>query len=232
VFSVDILEEGNVRVDVEEGRVSVDDGARKLDLHAGEQMRVKASPVIAQAESSLQQPLVDSQAQLVSKPKPDRPKTKRRHRRRARTRAVQPVQEKKPKRLLAYTSSASFRDIPHISEQLAKLDAARQAGRLAEAAAILRAIIRDHKNDARLVTAWFLLGRIESTRGKFVLAARAFRTCQAQAPRGPLVEDALAEEAAAWAAAGDHEQARNLAQQYLNQHPSGTHLKRMGALAR
>jgi len=238
VFSVDILENDNVRVDVEEGRVSVDDGTRKLDLRGGEQMRVKAGPRIAQIDAAPPQPTgandvnVDRLAPAV--PQPEKRKVRRRTRRRARKKSVQPQVEKKPapRRVLAYTPSSSFRNIPHIGDQLARLDSARQAGQLAEAAAILRAIIRDHKQDPRLVTAWFLLGRIESNRNQHVLAARAFGTCLARAPHGPLAEDALAGEATAWAAAGERERARILARLYMDAYSSGTHLKKMEALAR
>ncbi len=101
-------------------------------------------------------------------------------------------------------------------------DAARRAGRFAEAATALRTLVTRYPSDPRAAAAWFTLGRIESGRGNAAGAADAFAHCR-RVGRGLLAEDALAEEAAARGSA-------TLARQYLTEYPNGTHAKRMQAI--
>jgi hypothetical protein len=105
-------------------------------------------------------------------------------------------------------------------ELLARADAARGTGQLADAALALEELLALHPNDPRAPTARFMLGKVERTRGDHPKAAGLFR---ASAAEGPLAEDALAEEAAAWAAAGRPADARAAAERYLTRFPSGPH---------
>lgn len=119
---------------------------------------------------------------------------------------------------------------PSAAELLAKADAARQTGRLSEAAQALRQLLSTHKSDARTVSVWFTLGRVERSRGHHAEAAQAFHSAWARAPGGTLAEDALAEEAISWSAAGSSSSARRAAQSYLARYPRGSHAERMQRL--
>jgi transmembrane sensor len=120
---------------------------------------------------------------------------------------------------------------PSVDELLAAIDAARLAGEDARAAKLLRALMRDHADDPRSATAAFTLGRVERSRGRHREAARAFASYLARSPAGVLAEDALAEQARAWADAGEPERARATAQRSLERWPQGTHAARMRELA-
>jgi transmembrane sensor len=110
---------------------------------------------------------------------------------------------------------------------LERADAERTAGDLAAAAATLREVVTRHPKDPRAALGWFTLGKVERTRARPVVAARAFRTSFWLAPDGPLAEDALAEEAAAWAAANDSAEMRETVEKYLRRFPNGTHAARV-----
>jgi transmembrane sensor len=88
-------------------------------------------------------------------------------------------------------------------------------------------VLGRYPDDRRAALAWFTLGKVERGRDRAADGATAFRTSFALAPDGPLGEDALAEEAAAWAAAGEPAEARATAEQYLRRFPNGTHAARM-----
>ena len=121
---------------------------------------------------------------------------------------------------------------PDAQELFARVDAARTQGHLAEAARLLRKIIKTHPKDSAVVPAMFMLGTVEKSRGRFSQAARAFHACRTRAPQGPLYEDALAEEASALSKAGLTDRARETAKKYLRQFPNGTHTPRMEILAK
>jgi hypothetical protein len=115
------------------------------------------------------------------------------------------------------------RALPETAQSLLDLaDAARRAGRSADAAAALRTLVTRYPSDPRAAAAWFTLGRIESGRGNAAGAADAFAHCR-RVGRGLLAEDALAEEAASRGSAA-------LAREYLAEYPNGTHQKRMQAI--
>jgi transmembrane sensor len=114
-----------------------------------------------------------------------------------------------------------------VSALLERADAERTAGDLAGAAATLRDFVTRHPNDPGAVLGWFTLGKVERTRARAVVAARAFRTSFSLAPDGPLAEDALAEEATAWAAANNATEVRAAVERYLRRFPSGTHAARV-----
>ncbi|HXI54556.1 MAG TPA: FecR domain-containing protein [Polyangia bacterium] len=105
---------------------------------------------------------------------------------------------------------------------LAEADAQRLAGHAEEGAALLRRLLREQPHDKRAPLAAFTLGRlllIELDRPRE--AAAAFAQVRALAPRGPFAEDALAREVEAWQRAGDGDQARARAREYLKLFPSG-----------
>ena len=114
-----------------------------------------------------------------------------------------------------------------VSNLLERADAERAAGDLTRAAATLGEFVTRHPNDPRAPLGWFTLGKVERTRSRAVVAAKAFRTCVSLAPEGPLAEDALAEEAAAWAAANDTAEVHAAVERYLRRFPSGTHAARV-----
>jgi TolA-binding protein len=195
VFDVEVLEEDAVRVSVLEGRVEVDDGRQKLELSAGEQLRV-----------SMATPEPPPEPEVVSTPTPPPPAP------RPRPKKIQPP--------------------PDAQELFAKVDAARADGRLDEAARLLHEIIKTHPKESAVVTALFMLGTVEKSRGRFLKAAKAFNAYRTRAAKGPLFEDALAEEASALSKAGQADRARELARKYLRRFPDGTHTPRMEILAK
>jgi transmembrane sensor len=114
---------------------------------------------------------------------------------------------------------------------LAAADAARLDGRPADGAALLRRVLREHRNDPRAPLAAFTLGRVllkELDRPR--QAAAAFAEARALAPRGPFAEDALAREAEAWQAAGETGEAASRAQDYLRRYPNGRRAAAMRAV--
>jgi TolA-binding protein len=113
---------------------------------------------------------------------------------------------------------------------LDRADDLRRAGDLAAAAATLRSFVSRYPNDRRAALGWFTLAKVERARGRPAPSAAAFRKSFALAPNGPLAEDALAEEAAAWAAADNMTEARAAAARYLHLFPSGTHSLRMQSI--
>ncbi|UJR82807.1 FecR domain-containing protein [Sandaracinus amylolyticus] len=118
-----------------------------------------------------------------------------------------------------------------IEALLAQADEARRAGRLDDAARALRAATTAEPRDPRVATAFFTLGRVERARARDAAAAEAFEAAFARAPHGALAEDALAEAAVSWSAAGRRERARVAAQRYLELHPSGLYAERVRHLA-
>ena len=119
-----------------------------------------------------------------------------------------------------------------IDAMLDEADAARRAGRLADAATLLRRIATTSGADARAPSTWFMLGRVERRRGRHDAAAQAFRRAGKAAKSDALAEDALAEEAASWHDAGQPAKAASAAERYLQRWPSGTHAKRVRAIVR
>jgi transmembrane sensor len=117
--------------------------------------------------------------------------------------------------------------VPAAGVLLARADNERRSGDLSSAAASLRQFLVHYPKDRRVAFAWFTLGRVERTRDRPALGAVAFRRCFSLAPEGPMAEDALAEEAAAWAAADIADQARAAAQRYMDRFPRGAHAARM-----
>jgi transmembrane sensor len=117
--------------------------------------------------------------------------------------------------------------MPPAGALLDRADDQRRAGDLAGAAATLRSFLTRYPNEHRASLGWFTLAKVERARGRAGASAAAFQKSFALAPSGPLAEDALAEEAAAWAAAGARNEARATAARYLRLYSNGTHALRM-----
>lgn len=101
-------------------------------------------------------------------------------------------------------------------------DAARLSNHPMQAVGYLQRITKEHSRDSRAPLAAFTLGRIYMNQlGQPASAARAFALVRQLAPAGALVEDALAREAEALEQAGQHTAAKQLAEEYLKQYPSG-----------
>jgi transmembrane sensor len=130
----------------------------------------------------------------------------------------------------APTSRATRPASPSVEALLAEADAARARGELPRAAAALSELVRRYGDDPRAYSAYFQLGKVERARGRHTAAAAAFAKCWKRSPRGALAEDARAEAAVSWHAAGRDHEARAAAEGYLARHPGGTHRARMQSL--
>jgi transmembrane sensor len=114
---------------------------------------------------------------------------------------------------------------------LSAADAARLAGRPEEGAMLLRRLLKQHANDPRAPLAAFTLGRVLLMElGRPREAAAVFADVRARAPEGPFAEDALAREVEAWVKAGEPDQARARAQEYLRLYPHGGRAQAVKAL--
>jgi hypothetical protein len=112
---------------------------------------------------------------------------------------------------------------------LERVNEARRAGRLDEAAELLGEVIRRSGTAPGRASALLTLGRVERERGRLRAAAERFDECTRAG--GPLTEDALASAARAWNDAGDRDAAAERARLYLERWPSGVHAPAMRALA-
>ncbi len=185
-----------------------DDHLRTRDLVAGESLSVPAhappNPPEAAPELPAAAPAVAAPEAARAAPEPPRPAP--------RWAKPSPVNARAP-------------------DLLARADAARAAGQPEDAARSLQAFLAAHPRDPRAAAALFTLGRVETGRGRWQAAASAFDRSAAARAGGPLAEDALAEGAQAWHAAGVVDRARADARAYLAAHPGGLHAAAMRRLA-
>lgn len=118
--------------------------------------------------------------------------------------------------------------VPHRPEPdrpghlLIAADAARLSGQRQQALAALQRFQKDYSADRRVTLAAFTEGRLLLELGQASAAAQTFRRLQELAPQGPLHEDALAREVQALDQAGELDQARSRAAEYLRLYPSGS----------
>lgn len=119
---------------------------------------------------------------------------------------------------------------PSIDALLREADDARARSDAATAAAALGKLVVHYPKDPRAVSAYFQLGKVERSRGRDAAAARAFERCVKRSPKGALAEDARAEAAVSWDAAGRADKAEAAARAYLGRYPEGTHAARMRRL--
>ncbi len=200
-------------VRVHEGRVEVDDGARRVLLGAGEQLRVtRAAPrpvasVAPAGGAGASRPEPPASSAVVTEP--------------ARVVNASPVSVAEP--ALARTDVEPARPQNLDREALlAQADAARAQGALDIAARLYREAEALGTSDDRAEVA-ILLARIEARRGHPERAVRAYQRCLRHAPQGPHAQDALAGAALAWAESGEMVRAREAAADYLARWPAGLH---------
>ncbi len=123
---------------------------------------------------------------------------------------------------------SSVRDVPE--ELLLAADVARLSGHAADATGPLKRVMSEHRGDPRAPLAAFTLGRVELDQlGRPRDAAASFAAARALDPNGALAEDALAREVEAWARAGDPTLARERADAYVAQYPTGRNLRTVRA---
>jgi transmembrane sensor len=132
-----------------------------------------------------------------------------------------------PKAPVAAARPAAPVETPQATAFWERADRERALGNGPAAAATLHEFIQRFPGEPRIPLAWFTLGKVERARGQASLAARAFHASFSAAPSGPLAQDALAEEAAAWDQLSDAASARAAAERYLQRFPNGAHAGRM-----
>jgi tetratricopeptide (TPR) repeat protein len=194
-FIVHIGEDRAVQVEVTRGRVSVDDGAKLVEIGAGERLLRTAVVSAPSTSASSVEPVMSA----------DKPPAS------AHVEASGGAQAEPP---------------PSVTELLAKADSARAGGRLGEASAALEQLLALYPRDPRAGSARFTLARVARAQGQHAKAALAFRACES----GPLGEDALAEEASSWLAAGRSSDARAAANRYLTRYPNGAYAAKMRSM--
>jgi len=124
------------------------------------------------------------------------------------------------------TATASAADLALLA------DAARLAGDLARATAVLGALRRRFAGSPQAAQAAFTLGRIAfDRRGAYGEAARWFGAYLAEAPSGPLAREAAGRRMEALSRSSDAAGARAAAEQYLGRYPSGPHAELARRLA-
>jgi len=207
VFEVE-MRMTEIEVRVLAGQVQVAQGERSLSLNGGESVRL-TGPEETATEAKAAEPRDQSRRHRAGRVKPQDSKVAHR-------------------KVDAAPEEAAALDA--IGMSLREADQARRTGDLEGASRVLQALIAEHGGDPRASRASFTLGRVERSRGRHREAARAFEACLKSDPKGPLAEDALAEAAVAWSAAGDLPRSRALAHEYLTRFASSTHSARIRTL--
>jgi transmembrane sensor len=133
-------------------------------------------------------------------------------------------------RLLSHVGIGTVRDDP--AELFLAADVARLSGHPDQALLPLRRLLEGHARDPRAPYAAFILGRVllEELHQPHD-AALAFARVRELNPATPLASDALAREVLAWARAGDNEQARQRADEYVRAYPNGARLREIRRFA-
>lgn len=126
----------------------------------------------------------------------------------------------------AALGSTRLRELTQNSESVEELlilaDVARRSGHPAEAVGPLQRALREHPYDRRGPVIAFTLGRVEADQlGHPRRAAIAFRRCLELGPPEALREDSMARLAEAHARAGQYDEARYAAEEYLRRYPDG-----------
>jgi TolA-binding protein len=202
VFSVEASAEATL-VSVDRGRVRVVAPSRQIELAAGDQVRIVRGAEPRPPPTAAEPVVNPSPAQTGPSP----------------TAGSEPSVE------------TQTQEDP-VEELLEAADRARAQGQSERALSALRSVVSRHARDPRAHTAWFTIGRLEQGRGDMRAAALAFNKAHSRGAQGSLAEDALAQEALAWGAAGEAERARQVADQYRHLYPNGTHRRRLESVAR
>jgi len=104
------------------------------------------------------------------------------------------------------------------------VDMARMNGQRAAAMKALRAVIEKHPGDPRAALAAYTLGEMLERAGDRAGAAKAFAAYRTLSPKGDFAEDALARQVDAAIAQGNVDLAKQLAEQYAKDFPTGRRL--------
>ena len=187
----------DVRVKVERGMVIVDSGSGVVELTAGEEI------VLAARDRSSEQSVA------MAKEEPEAPLLT----------GTIAVADGTPKR---YDESA-----PSFSCLMREVDRARKRGDNNLAAKLLLKLVVLYPGDGRIVSVLYTLGKVESQRGRYVDAARAFHKCWRSSPGGTLAEDAHFQEAISLDRIGHLREANKAAKRYLDKFPDGPYAGRM-----
>ncbi len=199
VGTVFVVEVGvtDVRVKVEQGVVIVDSGSGVVELTAGEEI------VLAGRNHSSDQ-IVDAVDE-----EPEAPLLK----------GTVSAVDGAPKK---YEES-----VPSFSYLMREVDRTRKRGDNDLAAKLLHKLVTLYPGDGRVVSVLYTLGKVESQRGRYVDAARAFHKCWRSSPRGTLAEDAHFQEAISLDRIGHLREANKAAKRYLDKFPDGPYADRM-----
>jgi transmembrane sensor len=241
IFSVG-LEEHDVRVAVERGRVRVAGATGTRELTVGEAATFASSPTsdrstfarVVEPEPAvtvpepIPEPLPDTESSAVG-PTASRPTSAP-----GQSWRILAKDQSYVAALARLTAEGpnAVHDTPE--DLLLAADVARLGGRPDRAVAPLQRVIADHPFDPRAPLAAFTLGRtLLEQLGRPREAARAFATARRLDRGGTLTQDALAREVESWAGAGEAEQAHERALEYANLYPKGRRLaavRRLGGL--
>lgn len=217
----DVIHSGAaVEVRVREGRVLVEDPRSSVELGVGETVRLAlanepVAPVEAQSDAALARSSdEDASSAIEPSTRPVR-------------RAVEPARNTRTIASTAPEPEPSAPASSSVPALLARVDEARAGGDHDLAAQLLRQLLaRDLSPPLRASTS-FTLSRVERARGAHRAAAEALADCVARDPRGPLAEDAMAEQALSWERAGQRARAVSVAEAYRARWPQGVHLARL-----
>lgn len=224
-----------ISVSVEQGVVSITYGDREVEIVAGEEITIAADSVRDDTEVDRVEPTEtavnapdDAREQASATTTSGTPETTPKE-------SATANDSRPPEHTAAATTAPGEAGEPEvktptIEDLLARVDAARGRGALAEASRLLDQIVKHYPNDQRSINALFTMGKVERQRGNHDKAAKAFRRCWRLRPSGMLAEEARAEAAQSWADAGRADWAREAARRYLAQYPTGSHAQRMKQL--
>ena len=212
IFSVRLISNAIVDVEVEAGRVRVVTAVKTLEVAAGERRTFDATPPVPGQDVEAVEATSVSAADAGDEP----PAGSRRQALLAWRPLAESGQYREAFESIRRAGPAVVRD--DTGELLLAGDAARLSDHPSEAAAYLEQVLRSHGGDPRASLAAFTLGRVLLDElGRPAEAARAFE----RARQGELAEDALAREVEACSRAGDTARARDLAVEYSHRHPNG-----------
>ncbi|MDJ0765448.1 MAG: tetratricopeptide repeat protein [Myxococcota bacterium] len=238
VFTV-AVDPKRVQVIVFRGTVRVDDAEQMITLTAGEELAVARTDVavtngIRSSESvstvdrdddtiNVEAEALDIQRSRESLPSDRNPRISVN----AATDRKQPVEPSSGGLLESQMPQPPAATEPSVDEALAQIDLARRQGRFKKAAGLIQALIDQNPQDPRMAALFFTLGNVERAQRNHLAAAKAYQQCWEYAPKGPLAEDARAEQAVSLSNAGRPDLAREAAKRYLSRYPVGIHRARM-----
>jgi transmembrane sensor len=218
VFTVS-LEQGEVRVGVERGRVLVDWPGGQRELGVAEDVVVRVAAPVASSESQPIEllpaaPSASASSDLAS------PRVQARSWRAL----AQDGEYQAAFAAMSAEGKSGVRDEP--GDLWLAADVARLSGHPERSVTLLERVASGHAGDSRAPLAAFTLGRVLLDQlGRPHEAAQAFATAQRLAPGGALAQDALAREVESWSKAGETAFARARAEEFLRRYPGSRRAK-------